>query len=66
MTLKEQVIALQAENSTLREQIKVLEGELAAAQQRIAALERGKKERPSFAKANKPKKAGPKRPRRKR
>jgi hypothetical protein len=59
MTLEQEVNALRAENAALR-------AELAAAQQRIAELEQGKKGRPSFAKANKPKKAGPKAPRRKR
>jgi len=59
MTLEQEVIALRAENAALR-------AELAAALKRIAELEQGKKERPSFAKANKPKKAGPKAPRRKR
>lgn len=59
MTLEQEVIALRAENAVLR-------AELAAALKRIAELERGKKERPSFAKANRPRKAGPKAPRRKR
>ncbi len=59
MTLEQEVIALRAENAALR-------AELAAALKRIAELEQGKKERPSFAKANKPKKAGPKAARRKR
>ena len=66
MTFEEQVIALRAEDSKLREQVKALQGELAAARQRISELERGKKERPSFAKANRPRKAGPKAPRCKR
>ena len=59
MTLEQEVIALRGEVTALR-------AELAAAYKRIAELERGKKERPSFVKPNKPKKAGPKRPRRKR
>lgn len=59
MTLEQEVIALRAENAVLR-------AELAAALKRIAELERGKKARPSFVKANKPKKTGPKAPRRKR
>jgi transposase len=60
MTLEQEVIALRAENAALR-------AELAAALKRIVELEQGKKkERPSFAKANKSKKAEPKKPRRKR
>jgi hypothetical protein len=59
MTLEQEVIALRAEVTALR-------AELAAAHKRIVELEQGKKERPSFAKPNKPKKAGPKAARRKR
>jgi len=59
MTLEQEVIALRAEVAALRE-------ELAAAYKRIAELEQGKQERRSFAKANKPKKAGAKALRRKR
>ena len=59
MTLEQEVIALRAENTSLR-------AELAAALKRIAELEQGKKQQPSFAKPNKPKKAGVKKPRRKR
>jgi transposase len=59
MTLEQEVIALRAENAALR-------AELGAALKRIAELEQGKKERPSFAKANKAKQAGAKKPRRKR
>ncbi|HPL30204.1 MAG TPA: IS66 family transposase [Anaerolineae bacterium] len=59
MTLEQEVIALRAENAALR-------AELTTALKRIAEFEQGKKERPSFAKANRPKKAGPKKPRRKR
>lgn len=51
--------ALRAENAALR-------AELAAARKRIAELEQGMKQRPSFVKANKRKKAGAKAPRRKR
>jgi transposase len=50
MTLEQEVIALRVEITALR-------AELAAAHRRIAELEQGKKERPSFAKPNKPKKA---------
>jgi hypothetical protein len=59
MTLEQEVIALRAENAALR-------ADLAAALKRIAELEQGKKQRPSFVKANKDKKAGPKARRRKR
>jgi transposase len=59
MTIEQEVIALRAENAALR-------AELAAALKRIAELEQGKKERPSFVKANKAKKAGSTAPRRKR
>jgi transposase len=59
MTLEQEVIALRAENAALR-------AELEAALKRIAELERGRKQPPSFAKPNKPKKAGAKAPRRKR
>jgi transposase len=59
MTLEQEVIVLRAENAALR-------AELAAALKRIAELEQGKKERPSFAKPNRSKKAGAKAPRRKR
>lgn len=52
-------MALRAENAALR-------AELAAALKRIAELEQGKKQWPSFAKANKPKKAESKARRRKR
>ena len=58
MTVEQEVIPLRAENAALRP-------EFGAAQKRIAELEH-KKPRPSFAKPNKPKKAGPKAPRRKR
>jgi len=59
MTLEQEVIALRAENAALR-------AELAAALKRIAELEQGRRQRPSFVKANKPKETGPKKPRRKR
>lgn len=59
MTLEQEVMALRAENAALR-------AELAAALKRIAELEQGRKPRPSFAKANRPKKAEPKARRRKR
>jgi transposase len=50
---------LQGQNAQLREQ-------LTAAEERIAELERAKKGPPSFIKPNKPKRDGPKAPRRKR
>lgn len=59
MTFEQEVIALRGE-------VAVLQAELAAAYERIAELEKGKKERSPFVKANKAKKAGPKKPRRKR
>jgi len=66
MTLEQEVIALRAENALLREQVNALAGELVVARQRIAELERGQKQRPSFVKPNRPKKAGAKAARRKR
>ena len=58
MTLEEEA-ALLTENKALRE-------ELSAALERIAELERGRKGPPSFVKANRPKDAQEKKPRRKR
>jgi transposase len=58
MTLEEEVVALRAENQALREQ-------LAAALARLEELT-GKREAPSFVKANTPKPAGARPPRRQR
>jgi len=66
MTLEQEVIALRARNAALQAENVALRAELEAALKRVAELERGRKQRPSFAKPNKPKKAGPKAPRRKR
>jgi len=66
MTIGQEVIALQAENAGLRAENCSLRAELAAALKRIAELEQGVRQSPSFVKANKPKKAGPKAQRRKR
>ena len=59
MTLEEEVVFLRAEVQALRE-------ELAAAQERIAELERVRKGPPSFVKANRPRDAQERKPRRKR
>jgi len=57
---------LRAKNAILRQQMAVFRGELLEGQECISELEQGRKQRPSFAKPNKPKKAGRKEPRWKR
>ena len=65
MTQEEEAVLL-AENKALREEVVLLREELSAALERIAELERGRKGPPSFVKANRPKDAREKKPRRKR
>ena len=57
---------LQAENAELRQQVQGLAEALKAAQQRIEELEKKKKDPPSWARPNKPKGEGEKKPHRKR
>ena len=62
---------LEQQNAELRqlvhalgERVTELQEQLVTAEQRVAELEQAKKELPSFVKANKPKREGPKAPRR--
>ena len=63
LKLEQEVIALRARDAALQAENVALRAELEAALKRVAELERGRKQRSSFKKPNKPKKAGPKAPR---
>jgi len=66
MRVEDELAALRVENAGLRQKVQDLAEALKAAEQRIKELEEKKKDPPSWAKANKPKREGEKKPRRKR